>query len=213
MSSSQRIRRGLGTASLIVFIITFSIAATIWFTPLYSWTAQHFNIADQLGLSHEQLMENYQILLEYLNKPWVNKLNMPDFSSSESGLFHFYEVKILFWINYIAMAVSAALSFFFLRNLRRTDGFSILIRPFRWAMIIPVVLLGLLAVNFDRMFVIFHELLFNNDDWIFNPSTDPIILALPQEFFMYCFMFAFFIMMLLFFIIYRLGKRSLRQNK
>lgn len=212
MSSFRRWERWLGIVALILLIITFSIALTIWFTPLYSWTAQHFNIAEQLEMSHNQLMENYYILLEYLNKPWINELNMPDFPSSESGLFHFYEVKILFWINYIIMGISAVISFFFLRNLQRTDRFWVLIGPFRWAMIVPVVLLGLLAINFDRMFVIFHELLFHNDDWLFNPSTDPIILALPQEFFMYCFIFAFVVMMLLFFLIYRLGKRSLQKN-
>ena len=32
----------------------------------------------------------------------------------------------------------------------------------------------------------FHKLFFDNDDWIFNPRTDPVIKILPDEFFMHC---------------------------
>ena len=34
--------------------------------------------------------------------------------------------------------------------------------------------------------MIFHKLFFDNDYWIFDYRTDPIILLLPDEFFMHC---------------------------
>ena len=45
---------------------------------------------------------------------------------------------------------------------------------------------GIYAVcNFDNAFVIFHSLLFpGKDNWIFDSDLDPIIDALPVEFFM-----------------------------
>ena len=51
---------------------------------------------------------------------------------------------------------------------------------------LPVVLGILVALFWDKVFVVFHELFFNNDFWIFDYRTDPIILLLPDEFFMHC---------------------------
>ena len=31
-----------------------------------------------------------------------------------------------------------------------------------------------------------HKILFNNDDWLFDYETDPIIYLLPEEFFLTC---------------------------
>lgn len=197
----------LGILSLFLLILSFSIAFTINFTPLYSWTAQSMNLAERLGMSHEVLMENYHILLDYLNKPWVSELSMPNFPSSDSGLFHFYEVKILFMIDYAVLLVTAIGSFFYVRYLRRSKRIWVMIKPFAVGIVVPLVLLFFLAVNFDRLFVLFHEVFFNNDAWIFNPTTDPIIMALPQDFFMYCFIVAFGLMEALLVAGYFLSKK------
>ena len=46
---------------------------------------------------------------------------------------------------------------------------------------------GLVALDFDRAFVVFHAVLFpGKDNWLFNPYEDEIIMALPEEFFMNC---------------------------
>lgn len=55
------------------------------------------------------------------------------------------------------------------------------------ALILPVVLGGLAALDFDRAFTVFHTVFFpGKTNWLFNPYTDPIILVMPQEFFMHC---------------------------
>ncbi|HHX73689.1 MAG TPA: TIGR01906 family membrane protein [Firmicutes bacterium] len=41
----------------------------------------------------------------------------------------------------------------------------------------------LLAVQFDRMFVLFHELFFNNDLWLLDPQESILINMVPQPFF------------------------------
>jgi uncharacterized membrane protein len=43
------------------------------------------------------------------------------------------------------------------------------------------------VTNFDSFFVIFHHILFNNSDWLFDPNTDPIINVLTEGFFASCF--------------------------
>ena len=51
-----------------------------------------------------------------------------------------------------------------------------------------VILLAALAVlNFDAAFVLFHHLFFpGKDNWLFDPTTDQIILILPKLFFRNC---------------------------
>jgi len=188
---NNKLRDYLGIISLFVFILTAAIALTILAVPLYQFALNHLNIPERVGMSFDQIMDNYYALLEYLHFPWVDTLVLPDFPVSASGAFHFYEVKILFYINYGALLVSGIASFFYLRRLNRMNGFWRLVNPFKIAIFVPFVLLFILAIDFDSMFLIFHEILFDNDAWIFNPATDPIITVLPQEFFMYCFILAF----------------------
>ncbi|MFL2077764.1 lipoprotein intramolecular transacylase Lit, partial [Marinilactibacillus psychrotolerans] len=42
----------------------------------------------------------------YLHFPWIQELNLPDFISSENGLLHFYEVKLLFYLNYSVLLIA-----------------------------------------------------------------------------------------------------------
>ncbi|GEK92121.1 TIGR01906 family membrane protein [Alkalibacterium kapii] len=202
------LKKFLGTTSLFLFIITASISFVILFTPLYSYTASSLGIPEKLNMSMEDLMANYYVLLQYLHFPWITELNFPDFVSSESGLFHFFEVKILFYLNYFILIISAAGSYLYFKTLKKSRRIWLLQKPFFIAALIPPILLMFLAVSFDRMFVLFHEIFFNNDDWLFNPVTDPIILALPQEFFMYTFLLFFFLIEIIFILMYQYSKRN-----
>lgn len=197
---------------LFLTVITFAIAATILFTPLFEWTLDWFNIPEQVGMSQETIMENYYILLEYLHYPWVDELVMPDFPTSASGAFHFYEVKILFYINYLILFISAPCSIYYLVGLSKEDQLYRLKKPSAIAAWIPIGLLVFLAISFDYMFLLFHQILFDNDAWIFNPQTDPIITVLTQEFFMFCFIFAFVIIEVLFLAGYFVGKKDLKNK-
>lgn len=181
----------VGMISLFLFIVSFAIALTINLTPLYAFDIDYLDISQKVGLSKDVLMENYRVLLNYLNLPWVSELNFPDFPSSESGLFHFYEVKRLFILDYALALITAVGSFFYIRYIKKNQLFWKLVRPFQAGIAIPFVVFFMIAVNFDQLFVTFHKLFFNNDAWLFNPSTDPIILALPETFFMHCFILAF----------------------
>ena len=43
---------------------------------------------------------------------------------------------------------------------------------------------ALIASDFNRYFVIFHHIFFNNDLWILDPATDMLINIVPEPFFM-----------------------------
>jgi integral membrane protein (TIGR01906 family) len=50
--------------------------------------------------------------------------------------------------------------------------------------LIFLILLGLsVMIDFQRIFILFHELSFTNDLWILNPETDLLIRLLPLNFF------------------------------
>ena len=198
----------LGIASIFVFILTAGIALTILATPIYQFSLTWLDIPEKVGMSYDQIMDNYRAVMEYLHFPWVDTLVFPDFPVSASGAFHFWEVKILFYINYAVLFVSGIVSFFYIRGLKRIGGIWRLIQPFKIAIFVPFILLLVLAIDFDAMFVLFHKIAFNNDAWLFNPATDPIITVLPQEFFMLCFAFAFLLIEGSFIAGYFLSKRQ-----
>ena len=41
-------------------------------------------------------------------------------------------------------------------------------------------------MNWEWCFVTFHHIAFDNDYWIFDYTTDPVINILPDTFFMHC---------------------------
>jgi len=94
-------------------------------------------------------------------------------------------------LDYIILAISVICVFWFLRYMKRTNQYQKLNRYFKWGMLIPLAILFALLISFDTLFVLFHQVFFNNDAWLFNPATDSIILALPAEFFMHSFILAF----------------------
>lgn len=209
----QKIKNVFGSLAIFLFILTAAIALTINFTPLYSFDITYLDIEGLTGLSKEVIMENYQILMRYLNVPWVGELNMPDFPSSASGLFHFYEVKRLFMFNYGVMIITGIISFFFLRNRKRSGELWQILNITRLMVFIPIFILFFIALNFNQLFVTFHQIFFNNDAWIFDWRTDPIILALPQEFFMHCFILVFVLLEAGLWALYFWTKRQLSNKK
>ena len=50
----------------------------------------------------------------------------------------------------------------------------------------PFILSSGFIINFKKTFTLFHKIFFNNNYWLFDSNTDPIILILPEHFFMLC---------------------------
>lgn len=201
-----------GFLSLFLTLITFSITVTINFVPLFRWSIQRYDLVEISGLAKETLLENYRLLLNFLNFPWIGELKLPDFPMSEAGLGHFYDVKQLFLLNYGVLIVTLLPSLYFLYYLGKQQKLWQLIRPFQWGMLVPVGLMFVMAIGFETFFVKFHEIFFSNDDWLFNPVTDPIIMVLPEQFFMWCFILFFLVLEGLFFLTLLSGKRSLKKT-
>ena len=195
--------------ALGIFILGFSVKFVLNFTPLYSFDISYLSIDERIGMDKEALLENYKTVIRYIESPSINKLVFPDFPMSREGEIHFYEVKEIFnkfeYLFYGSLIV--LIVFILYRWKNRIKDYSYLKVGAYLSLILPLLLALPFAVNFSRAFVIFHELFFDNDYWIFDPATDPIILALPEEFFFHCALVILFVLLLGFIISMTLYKK------
>ena len=134
----------------------------------------------------EMIKENYDALIDWCSPFYTEELDFPTLPESASGVSHFVEVKVIFNIFFVMLFVTPLFlaSLIFMQYKRGSSS---------WMLAAPVIvcvlplLVGLAcAIDFNRIFVLFHQLVFNNDDWLFSPTEDPIILFLPERFFMQC---------------------------
>ncbi|MCH5272093.1 MAG: TIGR01906 family membrane protein [Lachnospiraceae bacterium] len=171
---------------LSLFIIGVSVVGTLAFRPLYYADFKGLHIAETSGYSEEEIRENYDALIDY-NMAWKDgELSFPTLPMSENGKTHFEEVKEIFDVfKYFALfgGILGAAGIVFMAKKKEY-------RYLKMTAIIscglPVILALLVAVSWEQVFVLFHKLFFRNDYWIFDSTTDPVILLLPDEFFMHC---------------------------
>ena len=77
---------------------------------------------------------------------------------------------------------------------------------------LPLVL-GLVGVfiGFEQFFTLFHQILFVGDDtWLFDPAKDPVILILPENFFLQAFLLFFCLYELIFGFMYLQSRKTNR---
>lgn len=177
-----------------VAIFLFWLSTAIWVVVLSPWlyhlAIDWFFIESLTHLEKGRLMENYWVLLHYLINPFQHVLTFPDFISSSQGLFHFYEVKRLLQWSFVLWMGSGMTCIWAWKYTKKNSILYQLIFPLRMTLVFPIFVGSMSFFNFEKLFIGFHKVLFNNNAWIFDPRTDPIILALPQEFFLSCFVLA-----------------------
>ncbi|KAA9300941.1 MULTISPECIES: TIGR01906 family membrane protein [Aerococcus] len=194
---AKYLRVGLLTLSLLTGIIAAALLLTIWCLPLYLAVLYGGQLADRVALTNQEVLHDYWQMLTYLNFPWRHSLDFAYFPSSASARFHFYEVKRLFLMVYPSLVLGLGLTYVLTRKPLKAGSQYLLYRIFAYLRFLPLLALVGLVLNFNWVFLRFHELLFDNQAWLFDPSRDPIIEVLPESYFMLCF--------ILFFILFQLG--------
>lgn len=171
---------------LTLAIIGISVVGTLAFRSLYYHDMKSLGISAYSGYSEEEIRENYDALIDY-NMAWKDgNLEFPTLPMSETGKIHFEEVKEIFDIfKYLAL-FGGILSVVGILFMAKKKEYRYLKMTAVVSCGLPVILGILVALFWDKVFVIFHKLFFDNDYWIFDYRTDPIILLLPDEFFMHC---------------------------
>ena len=188
LNSVLKILMGIFTAISIIAISTI-IALNLRF--IYKFIIDKYDLVNITGVSGENLMNDYSGLINYLQNPFIEQLRFKNFAMSPYGEIHFYEVKRIF-ISLIIIALIFIIGNFiyviackikgykyFGRRIigNLNSGSNILIMFF-------IILVTAYIIDFSKAFIIFHNIFFKNDYWVFDENMDPIINALPEELFM-----------------------------
>lgn len=169
-----------------IALLAIGLALAINLRPLYYLDISRFGLEAESGLNAVVIKENYNALIDYCSPFYRGDLVFPSLRASESGLSHFAECKDIFNMIYLAGAICLVLTVVIFIIKRRNDEFKYLRTSAIITLVLPVLVGAFAAINFDALFLLFHKLVFNNDDWLFDPETDPIIDLLPEEFFLQC---------------------------
>ena len=186
MSNAQK--DGLYTTALVFFFLTTAISVTIFASYLlFAFDIRYYNLDSLVELDYGTVFKNYAQMMDYLLNPFNWQFKLSDFISSPAGRLHFEDCKKLFILNFAVWIVSG-LSVWKFHKVRAYFN-----RVFFGVGIGTIALVLLMLFNFDQFFVVFHEVLFRNSDWLFDPAKDPIINVLPEDFFTQCFVLFFIV--------------------
>lgn len=169
-----------------LFFISAGVILAVNFRPLYYYDIKHLNIEKTSGIEASVIRENYDALIDYNSPFFKGELVFPTLPSSAPALEHFKEVKHIFVSFYYICAVTALLLLIAILYKRKRKDYSYLFPSGITVLVLPLLIAIACAVNFDRLFIIFHKIFFRNNYWLFDPATDPIINLLPDTFFMHC---------------------------
>ena len=196
----------------LLFLLSLAILVTIYLAwILYPFEISWLNLTNRVHLKSDIIQYNFHILMDYLTNPFNPVLEMPDFPSSESGLHHFAVVKGLFHLTQGVALVTLPFFYIFWNQVVRKGFLSLYRRGLLIMLSLPLIL-GLVGVfiGFEQFFTLFHQILFVGDDtWLFDPAKDPVILILPEDFFLHAFLLFFCLYELIFGFVYLLSWKKL----
>jgi integral membrane protein (TIGR01906 family) len=172
---------------IAALVISASVTLTLFDRQAYARMEDRVDLADTIGISEEEILANYGALIDYNSIFFSGPLVFPTFGMSETGRIHFEEVKAIFLSFQITLIVSAVLTVFCCIVLFRKHRFRFLILGGILSLAIPAAIVCVMTIiGWDEFFVAFHQVFFNNDFWVFDYREDPVILILPDAWFLDC---------------------------
>lgn len=167
-----------------------SILAVIFYVcfdlNFYKDFYQKENIADYINTSTDNLINNTQNLLNYLNKK--EQLNTDWFS--EKDILHMVDVQNLYTFSHNIMIycfITFILSTLIIILILRGKSLLYITKIFNKVLLLFIVLVGglsaVIAYNFNSFWIKFHTILFSNELWLLSPNESNLIKMVPEEFF------------------------------
>lgn len=187
-------KTGLKVAGNLFLYLVCAVSAAIILVTLISVLFIHWT--PSFGISQKELISDYTKLIKYLLLAPDNHLSFAYLVMSNNGLRHFADVRHLMLINEGAFILSWGNLLLTQRKLKKRNQLLSLISLLDYLCLL-IIILGVLAfVNFNTAFIGFHHLLFAENNWVFNSQTDPIIIAMPVNFFLRLFVIGLIIIIL-----------------
>ena len=181
--------------AFLVFLITTNVRLAFNSVPLYEFGFDRHNVARTTGLTESQLSDVATEIRDYFNSDeelldvsvTVEGDSRPLFNERE--IIHMRDVKEL--LHAVYRVQEGTLLYLFTFSM---VGFLILVSEFAGSLrrlffagavfiYVAMVVVGLGSlVGFNLLFRWFHEISFNNDFWILDPSTSFLVRLFPQGF-------------------------------
>ena len=148
--------------ALVLFVLTASIALPIYIRPFYYAHIEPMGLEAYTGLTAEQLKEAYNGILDYLTLP-SRPFSCGILPFSAEGEAHFADCRVLFDLNRNVLLMSGGSLAVLLLLQKKFGPYRLGKRHAAWwagllALIAPLVIGALAALDFDRAFVIFHQI-------------------------------------------------------
>ena len=164
---------------------------------VYDRLQAELDIYEYVGISREALPRVNEVLADYLCgergdidiEEEVFGVQQQVFNADEKA--HMVDVVNLFRLEQVVRTVCLAVGGILLvlaAFLARRQLLSVSLRALGVAALTLLALGALLFLiyqtySFNRLFILFHQLLFTNDLWIMDPATDAMIRMFPADFF------------------------------
>lgn len=175
---------------VVIVIICIAVSITILARPLYYFDINYLSIPENSGISAEACKLNYDVLIDYNLIGGSDELVFPTLRMSEEGRIHFEEVKNIFIPMQIISIAGVILLLIWIAFFKKKGNNLYYYLWMKYTAIFSVVaaltVCISMAINWEWSFTTMHNILFDNDYWIFNPYTDPVIRILPETFFCHC---------------------------
>lgn len=183
----------LSSVFLAILILSGSIAVVILCRPFYYAHIHYLDLPSEAGISAAQIKEAYNQVLDYCIGLSAH-FSAGVFAFSENGVQHFRDVRILFQLNLLLLALSIlilTILHWFCKKHKITPyrffGFGPLGGTSIFILSAFTIIGVLSSLHFDLAFTLFHKIFFpGKDNWILSYTADPIINVLPQIFFRNC---------------------------
>lgn len=167
-----------------------SILAVIFFVcfdmNFYKDFYQKENLAAIIDTTSDNLINNTQNLLNYLNKK--EQLNADWFS--EKDILHMVDVQNLYTFSHSIMIfcfITFIISTIIIILILRRKSLLYITKIFNKVLLLFVILIGglsaVIAYNFNSFWIKFHTTIFSNDLWLLSPSESNLIKMVPEDFF------------------------------
>lgn len=175
---------------IALVILTGAIAVPILLRPFFYLHIEPLSLTDTVGLTAQQVKTAYNEMMDFCIG-LTDTFSVGVLRFSKSGMEHFADVRKLFVLD-LRVLVAAGIFLLAVLFLQRKEPVRLLGHtPGFWGAVglgvTFTVVGGLAALDFDRAFVIFHQIFFpGKSNWLFDSREDPIIDMLPAEFFRNC---------------------------
>ena len=175
---------------LIPILIVTSVGSFVINLPLlYEYGFERYEISEYTGIDKSELMSAANQIRNYFNndKEWItiqvtkNNIFFPNLFNSKEIL-----INLVFFYQKISVLLIIVITFFTLL-FGSLYSLNNLLHSISRGGILTLLIFGALVMGslfgFDKLFIYFHEISFNNDFWILDPRTDYLIAMFPQGFF------------------------------